>query len=326
MRLLLRIFSAIFICFAVNFVAFAQDSYPNRTVNFVVPYPAGNAADIVARLVAQRLATDLGQPFVVINRPGAAGTIGTAAVARAAADGYTLLVTSPSNITIAPWLSRTLDYDPKSDFAAVAGIGRGPFALLANKDVPVSTTADLIDYIRKRPGAVNYGSFGPGSLSHLAMEFLRQSVNIEMQHIPYQGSGPAQTDLVGGRIQILFDSLTAATARLAAGDAKVLALSTKKRHPMAPEIPTVAESGIAELASYDVAGWVGILAPKGTPADIVATLGERVLRISDAIGPNIADYGMERFALGPNAFDAYLHEEIAKWRKTIEHAKIDLRN
>ena len=303
----------------------AQSSYPNRPVNLVVPYPAGNAADIIARIVASRLQTDLGQPFVVINRPGAAGTIGTASVAHAAPDGYTLLVTSPSNITIAPWLGRNLDYDPQRDFVAVTGIGRGPFALLVNNDIPVKSTAELVDYVRKRPGALNYGSFGPGSLSHLAMELLRQTLKIDLQHVPYQGSGSAQSDLIAGRVQLLFDSLTAASGRLGGGDAKVLALSTNTRHPMAPNVPTIAESGIPELATYDVAGWVGILAPSGTPPEIVNSLSSSVSKAMDTLGPTIVDRGMERFSLGPRPFDAYLAQESAKWRETIQRTTVDWR-
>jgi tripartite-type tricarboxylate transporter receptor subunit TctC len=315
---------AIVVLLASVSAASAQDAYPSRQVSLIVPFPPGNAADVAARILADKVAADLGKPFVVINRPGAAGAIGTASVAKAEPDGYTLLLTAAPPVVIVPWLNKTLSYDVERDLIPVIGIARGPFALLANKDVPVSNIAEFVAYVKANPGKTNYGSFGTGSVSQLAMETLKQAAGLDIAHIPYPGTGAAQADLLGGRIQFLFDGLPAAAARMKAGDVRVLAASGNSRHGIAPDLPIVAESGVPGLANFDVQGWVGLFAPAGTPAPIVDTLSKAFLKNLSALDKLVFEQGMLTFALPPKEFAAFVKADSQKWRKTIEEAKIEM--
>jgi tripartite-type tricarboxylate transporter receptor subunit TctC len=269
---------------------------------------------------------ELGQPFVVNNRPGAAGLTGTASVARAEPDGYTFLIVSPSPIVIAPWLNKTLGYNAEHDLVAVAGIARGPFALMANKDVPVNSIAAFVAYVRDNPGRTNYASHGIGSPTHLAMETLKQAAGLDIVHIPYTGTGPAQSDLLGGRVQFMFDGLPAVAARMKAGDARVLAVSGLKRQRMAPDLPTIAESGLTALANFDVQGWVGMFAPAGTPPAIIQTISNAVLKNLFVLDQTLIAQGMETFALNSQQFTSFVKADGEKWHKTIADAQIDLPN
>lgn len=303
-----------------------QEVYPSRAVNLIVPYPPGNAADISARLLADRLAAELGQPVIVLNRPGAAGATGTATVAKAEPDGYTLLLTSPAPIVILPWVNKTLGYSVERDLAPVVGIARGPFALIANNDVPVKSIADFVAYVKANPGKTNYASSGIGSVSQLAMERLKQAAGLDIAHIPYSGNGPAQTDLLGGRVQFLFDGLPSAVARMKAGDVRGLAVSSIKRHGIAPDLPTVAESGLPELASFDVQSWVGLFAPAGTPSGTVQIISAAFLKHLSVLDRVLFEQGMETFSADPAQFSAFVKADSEKWRKTIADAKIELPN
>ena len=309
---------------ALMSAAAAQDAYPSRQVSVIVPFPPGNAADVAARILADKVAAELGKPFVVINRPGAAGAIGTTSVAKAEPDGYTLLLTSAPPVVIVPWLNKTLSYDVERDLVPIVGIARGPFALLANKDVPVSNIAEFVAYVKANPGKTNYGSFGTGSVSQLAMETLKQAAGLDIAHIPYPGTGPAQADLLGGRIQFLFDGLPAAAARMKAGDVRVLAASGNRRHGIAPDLPTVAESGVPSLANFDVQGWVGLFAPAGTPQPIIDILSKTFLKNLSALDKLVSEQGMITFALPPANFARFVKADSQKWRKTIEDAKIEI--
>ncbi len=305
-------------------VAVAQDAYPSRQISLIVPFPPGNAADVAARILADKVATELGKPVVVINRPGAAGAIGAAAVAKAEPDGYTLLLTSAPPIVIVPWLNKTLSYDVDRDLIPIIGIARGPFALLANKDVPVSSVAEFVAYVKANPGKTNYGSFGVGSVSQLAMETLKQAAGLDIAHIPYPGSGPAQADLLGGRIQFMFDGLPAAAARMKARDVRVLAASGDTRHGIAPDLPTVAESGVPGLANFDVQGWVGLFAPAGTPTPVVDIISKAFLKNLSVLDKLVFEQGMLTFSLEPAQFAAFVKADSLKWRRTIEEAKIEI--
>ena len=321
-----RLISAIAILGSLGGSVFAQDIYPSRQVTLIVPYPPGNAADVSARLLADRVAAELGKPFVVINRPGATGTIGTASVAKAEPDGYTLLLTSTGPIAVVPWINKTLSYNVERDLLPVVGIARGPFALIANKDVPVRNIAEFVAYVKANPGKTNYASYGVGNVNQLAMEPMKQAAGLDIAHIPYPGTGPAQADLLGGRVQFLFDGLPAAAARMKAGDVRVLAVSSLKRNAIAPDLPTVAESGIPALANFDVQGWVGLFAPVGTPPAVIEIISRAFLKNISVLDKLVSDQGMETFALNPEQFASFVKTDSEKWRKTIVDAKIEMPN
>jgi tripartite-type tricarboxylate transporter receptor subunit TctC len=321
-----RIFAVATFSLGLASAALAQEHYPSRQISLIVPYPPGNAADVAARLLADKLAADLGQPFVVINKPGAAGVIGTAFVAKADADGYTLLLTSAPPVVIVPWVNKNVPYNVARDLAPVVGIARGPFALMANKGVPAKSVTEMVAYVKANPGKTNYASYGVGAVNQLAMETLKQAASLDIAHIPYPGSGPAQSDLLGGRVQFLFDGLPAAAGRMKAGDVNVLAVSSLKRHPMAPDVPTVAESGIPGLANFDVQGWVGLFAPAGTPPAVIEVVSKAFLKNLSVLDKMVADQGMETFALDPEKFTAFVKTDSEKWRNTVIEAKIEVNN
>ncbi len=304
-------------------LALAQEPYPSRPITLIVPFPPGNAADVAARIIADSVATELGKPLVVTNRAGAAGTIGTSAVAKAEPNGYTLLFAAAPPIVVVPWVNKTLDYRVERDLIPVAAIARGPYALMANKDVPVTNVAEMVAYVKANPGKTNYASYGVGAVNQLAMEMLKAGAGLDIAHIPYPGTGPAQADLLGGRVQFLFDGLPAAAARMKAGDVRVLAQSGGTRHSIAPDLPTVAESGIPALANFDVQGWVGLFAPAGTPPAIVEALSKAFLKHLPVLNKMVMDQGMETFALDSEKFAAFVKADGEKWRKAVIDAKID---
>ncbi|MBI3068925.1 MAG: tripartite tricarboxylate transporter substrate binding protein, partial [Betaproteobacteria bacterium] len=255
--------------------AAAAPGYPSKPIRVVVAYPPGGPNDLSARTVAQKLTEALGQPVLVENRAGAAGNIGSHAVAKSAPDGYTLL-NGASALTIAPALTRNLNYDVVKDFAPISLTAASSFVLAVHPSVPVSSVKELIALARTRPGQLNYASSGVGAPPHLAGELLKTMANINIHHIPYKGVGQSISDLVGGQVDMMFTSPPNAIPHVRAGKLKALAVSTAKRSPLLPEVPTVSESG---LKGFAIGTWFGLLAPAGTPRDIVDRLNASIVRI-----------------------------------------------
>ncbi len=304
--------------------AAAQEVWPARPVTLVVPYPPGNAADISGRILLEPLATQIGQRFIIDNKAGASGIMGSASVARAAPNGYTLLLTSNSPIASGPWVTKNVPYVVERDFTPIAGIARGALVLLAASDVPVSTTAEFVAYVKANPGKTSYGSFGQGNLNHLIMEMLRLRLGLDMVHVPYRGSGPAQLDLAAGRIQFLFDGAPGAIARMKAGQAKGIAVSTKARSLALPDMPALAESGVPELRDMDAGGWVGLFGPAQTPAPVVERLNGALQAVIPAAKSSLLDQGLETFpSHTPADFAAFVRADSEKWRQVVQEAKIE---
>lgn len=303
--------------------ALAEDSYPTKPVRVVVPYPAGGTTDIIARIVATQLSEKLKQPFVVDNRPGASGGIGSAAVAKAAPDGYTLVVGNANSHGINSALQKSLPYDAVKDFAPVTVVASTPNIVVVNPDLPAKTLGELIALAKAQPGKLDYGSTSTGGSPHMSAELLEMMAGIDMNHVPYKGASPMLTDLMGGHIPVGFDNLPSAIAFVRSGKLRALAVTTKERWPGAPEIPTVAESGVP---GYDVSGWFGILAPAGTPKEIVDKLQRN---IAEAIGtPEVTkqlhDVGAEPVGNPPDVFARQIADDVARWKKVVETTGVKL--
>ena len=298
-------------------------TYPVRPVRMIVPYAAGGGADIVGRLLAQRLGEGWGQTVVVDNRPGASGNIGTEIVARAPADGYTLLLVGP-NHTVNSSLYSKIPFDPIKDFAPVSLVTSAPYLLLVNPAIGVNSVKDLIALAKARPGKVLYASAGNGTAGHLGMELIKTMAGIDMVHIPYKGSPPALTDLLAGQVSAAFDNVLSAAPHVKAGKLRAIAVSTLRRSSALPEVPTVAESG---LPGFEVAVWQGILAPAGTPKPLVDTLYSAIVR---ALGrpdmkERMAANGTEIIGSTPAEFATFIKSDLVKWAKVVKDsgARVD---
>ncbi|HXF66537.1 MAG TPA: tripartite tricarboxylate transporter substrate binding protein [Burkholderiales bacterium] len=290
-------------------------AYPARPIRLIVPFPPGGGNDIVGRIVAQHLAEALGVPVVVDNRGGAGGTIGTDIAAKSAPDGHTLLVNNISlavNATLVP----KLPYDTLKDLAPVTLIGRQPNIVVVNPALPAKSVAELLALARAKPGGINYGSGGIGTASHLATEMLKLMTGTEMVHVPYKGLGPALTDLIGGRVQLIISTLASALPQVKAGKLRPLAVTTAQRSAFFPELPTMAEAGVK---GYEFSTWYGLLVAARTPRPIVERLNAqtgKVLR-SPALNEQFAAQGLESAPGTPAEFGAYLRSEVEKWGKVI---------
>jgi tripartite-type tricarboxylate transporter receptor subunit TctC len=298
-------------------------SYPSKPIHIVVPFPAGGITDVIGRAFAQRLSEALGQQAVVENRPGgASGQIGTELVARAAPDGHTLLVTADASFVTAPHTYSKLPYDPLVDLVPITALGVSPQALVVHPSLPVSTLAELIDYARKRPGGINYGTFGIGSSGHLNIVLLEGMTGTRFTPVHYRGAAPGITDLVGGHIQMMIVSIGLIRQGWQAGQLKVLGFGSSARLAQYPDVPTLAESG---LPGYEAASWYGLAAPKGTRSEIVARLNAEAQRIFNE--PAFRErYLTPSFIFPltspPEAFAARIRSESERWRKVIKDAGI----
>ena len=243
----------------------AQGTYPTRAVKLINPFPPGSPVDAVARLVQQILHDDWGQTVVVDSKPGAGGTLGSDQVAKAAPDGYTLLVTSSSSHAIAPAVRKQLPFDARADFTPLAQIGIGPTMVVVHPSVPAKTLAELVDYAKANPGKLTYASSGPGTILHLMGELFTWKTGTQMLHVPYRGAVPASTDLLGGQVHAMFDSISNATPQVKAGKLRALAVITPKRSEQLPDVPTVAEAGFAGI---DFPTWIGMFGPAKLPAEV----------------------------------------------------------
>jgi len=303
---------------AVTRLAWAQ-AYPTQPVRIIVGFAAGSASDITARLMAQRLSERLGQQFVVENRPGAGGNIGTEAVAKAPSDGHTLLLVTPS-LAINATLYERLNYDFNRDIAPVATMIHQPNVMVVNPSVPAKTVPEFIAYAKANPGKINFASSGNGSSNHLAGELFKMMAGIDIVHVPYRGGGPALTDLIGGQVQVYFGAPSTSIEAVRAGKLRVLAVSTVTRWEGLPDVPTVGEF----VPGYEVITWFGLCAPRNTPAAIVNKLNKEInTALADPkMRARISDMGASPFAGSSSDFGKLIAEETEKWRKVIRSANI----
>jgi tripartite-type tricarboxylate transporter receptor subunit TctC len=299
----------------------AWAEYPERPVRVLEPFPPGGAVDIVTRLIAAHLAEDLGRPFLVESKPGAGGIIATDAVAKAPHDGYTLLVTTP-NHTINAALNPKLPYDTEKDLVPVAVIAEVPELLVSHSGAPFATFAEFADYARRHPGELNYASAGIGTLPHVSMELLLKRLELKVTHIPYKGAAPAMADLLGGQVQLKMDTFATSAPHIAAGKLRALAIASRARSVLAPDLPTVAEFGVP---GYEGILWVGVMAPAGTPASVIAKLAaacDRAVRAPELVERFRRD-GIDPGGGTPASFGERIGREIAQWRELIQSVKIN---
>lgn len=297
-------------------IAGAAESYPNRPIRFIVPFPPGGGNDIVGRIIAQKLAEGLKQTVVVDNRGGAGGTIGTDMTAKAPPDGHTMLVNNISlavNATLIP----KLPYDTLRDLVPVSIIGRQPNILVVHPGVKAKNVKELLDLARAKPGGVNYGSGGVGTASHLATELLQLSTGTKMTHVPYKGLGPALVDLMGGRTEFIISTMASALPQLKSGKLRPLAATTVTRSAFFPEVPTMIESGVA---GYDFTTWYALVLPAGVPKAVMARLNSELKKIAEmpAVKEQFSAQGLETAHTGIYEAQKYLAAEVAKWGKVIK--------
>jgi len=294
----------------------AAQSYPARAVRVIVPFAPGGGSDIVARILGAKLTEGWGQQVIVDNRPGGGANIGAQVVARAAPDGYTLLLAN-ANFTINPSLYRTIPYDPIKDFAPVSLAANVTNVLAVHPSVPAKTVGDLIRLAKARPGALNFASPGSGTSSHLAGELFRSAAGIDVVHVPYKGASPAVTDLLGGQVSFTITSTLSVMPHVKAGKLRALGVTTAKRSRALPDLPTIAEAG---LPGFEANNWYGIIAPAGTPAETVQKLATdlaRVVALPD-ITDKLAAQGADPVTSTPEAFAAYLRAELVTWAKVVK--------
>jgi len=302
--------------------AMAADAFPSRSIRMVIPFAPGGSNDTVGRALAQALGKKLGQSVIVDNRGGGGSTLGTEIVAKAAPDGYTLLFVSSSFTTNAA-IKRSLPYDPLKDLQPVAFVGASPLAVVVGTAFPPKTMPELLAYARAHPGAINYGSAGVGGINQLGTEMMASAANVRFTHIPYKGMGPALTDMMGGRIQMALPGLPPVVQLIKSGQVRGLAVTSEKRSPLAPDLPTVAESGIP---GFSLEIWWGVFAPANLPEPILAALNKSINEVvaSPAIQQVFAGEGVEARPQSPAAFGDYVKAEIARWAKVIKDANIPM--
>jgi tripartite-type tricarboxylate transporter receptor subunit TctC len=307
--------------FGSGLITAAYAQYPDRAVRVVVPVAAGGGVDVMARLIAQRLSERLGQQFVVENRAGAAGVIGTKAVIASPADGYTLLYT-PSSLALAVAVNKVPPYDPSKDLTPIVNVAVSPYALVVNAAVPATTVAEFIAYARQNPKALSYSSAGVGSASHLAGELFKSMAGIEMVHVPNKGMNPALIDVLGGQVQVLFGSVPALLSEKS-DRVRPIAMAEAKRSALMPDLPTIAESG---LPGFEVGNWAGLLAPAGVDAKIVDRLHDEIIAILATADSKerIAVLGYDMIASTPSEFAAQVKNDVARWSDVVRRANVPL--
>ena len=315
---------AVALLVACAFTTLAQaQSYPSKPVRILVPFPPGGGTDIVARAIAQKLTESLGQTFVVDNRAGAGGTLGSETAAKSPPDGYTLAMATSSTHGVAPSLYPKLGYDPIADFAPVTLVATTPFVLVVHPALPVKTVPELIALARREPGKLNYGSAGNGSSNHLTVEMFDMMANVKMTHVPYKGSGPALVDLMAGQVDLLINDMSSLINYVNAGKMRALAVTSVKRNPALPKVPTIAET----LPGYDAEAWYGVIAPAKTPAPIVAKVQEEIVKLlrTTDLKDKLLSQGLDAVGDTPAEFRAYMQRDIAKWAKVVKAsgARID---
>lgn len=315
----LRIFAAL--ALALIPASATAQSYPDRPIRVVIPFPAGGAADVLARIVLEKAGTTIGQPFVVENTAGAGGNTGTAAVLRADPDGYRLTVSASGPLAANKTLSKNIPYDPEKDLEPVTLLGTMPNIVVVSNSMPVQTFKELIDHVKARPGQVNYSSIGPGSSQHLAGAYFEQLVGTKMTHVPYRASPQLVTDLVTGVVPLSFNLIPNMLGQLQAGQLRPLAVTSATRSPAQPNVPTTVESGMPQFIS---SAWFAMVGPKGMPKAIVDKLNEHVVAaVKDpATNKRLIDAGIDPATSTPEELRKYISTEVVKWRDIIEKAGI----
>ncbi len=299
----------------------AAQSYPNKPIRLIVTFAAGGGTDLAARAVAPKLSEALGQPVVIENRAGANGAVGAEATAKAAPDGYTLMVGAAGTLAVAPHLNSKMPFDSFKDFAPVSLLATSPFVVTVNPGVKAESLRDLLALARAQPGKLSFGSSGTGGAPQLAGELFKSQAGVDMLHVPYKGLGPALTDLLGGQIQVVFADVGLVTANLKAGKLRGLAITSATRSAVLPDMPTVAEAGVP---GYAAGTWYGVFAPAGTPAPIVARLSEEIRKVLalPEIRNALQAQGVEAAGNTPEQYAAFLRDEYNKWGKVIRDANI----
>ena len=288
-------------------------AFPSRPVKLIVPFPPGGTTDAMTRVIAPHLSEFLGQQVIVDNRPGAGGTLGTEIAAKSPADGHSIALGTISTLAIAPNFYSNLGYDPVNSFAPIALIARLPFFIFVNSSVPANSLQDLIALARSKPGVLNFASPGNGTLHQVAGEIFNQMTSVNLVHVPYKGDAPAITDLISGQVQVMFDALGPYRPYLQAGKLRVLAAASPKRHPLLPDVPTAAEAG---LPGFEVIGWNGFVAPKGTPGSVIAKLSSAFLAGLDdsELRKRVTTAGYEPAQRNtPDQFAAFIGSDTTKW-------------
>jgi tripartite-type tricarboxylate transporter receptor subunit TctC len=306
------------VCALLSVDAKAQ-TYPDKQINLIVPFGPGSGTDAISRIVAQHLQAALGQSVVVENKPGANGAIAATQVARAAPDGYTLLMTTNSPHSAAPFLNKSIAYDPVRDFAPITQVGSFTLLLIVNADIPVKSVSELIAYARTNPGKLSFASGNTSGV--VAGQTLKFWGKLDMVHVPYKSVPPAMTDLLGGRVSMMFADLTTALPHVRSGKVRALAASRKERSKLFPEVPSLHEAGVTD---FEMDSWAGLLAPAGTPKDIVGRLNAEVRKIIETpeINKKIGDIGFEAFGNTPDAFATFIKVQLDKWGKMVRDAGI----
>ncbi|MET0209077.1 MAG: tripartite tricarboxylate transporter substrate binding protein [Burkholderiaceae bacterium] len=299
----------------------AGQAYPAKPIRLVAPSTPGDAPDVIARLVADKLTLALGQPVVVENRPGAGGVVGSEAVAKSAPDGYTLIMGNAGSHGINAAVYSKLPYDIQRDFVPVSQVAIAPNVMVINPDVPAKTVAEFIAYAKSQPGKLSYASGGNGSSAHMSMELFKAMAGVDLQHVPYKGSSPALTDLAGGQVAVFIGNMPPTVPLIKAGKLRPLAVTTTKRSALMPELPTIAEAG---LPGYETVAWFGVFAPAGTPPDIVNKLSIEIGKIarSPEMRERLVAMGAEPVGGTPDEFKAVVDRDIAKWKPLAQKVGI----
>jgi tripartite-type tricarboxylate transporter receptor subunit TctC len=297
--------------------AAAQSSYPDRAITLVVPFAPGGSTSIVARAISDKMSETLGQKIIIDNRPGAGGTIGTKAVAGATPDGYTIVLGYTGTLAIGPSLYSSAGYDPRKDFAPIGMIGNAPNSLVVHPSFPAKTLAELVAYAKANPGKVSYGSAGVGTASHVTGEYFATAAGITLAHIPYKGTGPALADLIGGHIPVAFAPVPATHSNVAGGTLRALAVTSKGRISLMPDVPTISEGG---LKDFDASLYYGLVAPPGTPRPIIDRLNKelRAALASDDVKKRLTNDGTEPTPSSPEEYAAFIDQDEAKWSKIVK--------
>ena len=321
----MRVFSRSFLTgslLAFSASAVWAQAYPNKPVKLIVPFAPGGFTDVVARILGQKLSTTMGQQFIVENKPGAGSIIGTDFVAKAAPDGYTLVMVSTTHV-ISPWIYKTMPYDPIKSFTAVSKLVDSPYVLLVNPKVPAKDVSEFIALAKAAPETIHYASSGNGSAQHLMGGLFVSMTGAKLKHVPYKGSGGAATDLVAGVVESSFAGVPNALAQVPQGRLKALAVTTSKRIPQLPDVPTMQEAGVA---GYDASVWLALLAPAGTPRDIVVKLNTEIGKLMASADTKKAlyDAGVEVAPSTPEAMSEYMVKEMDRWGKVVKDAGIKL--